>query len=120
MDTKLVLTSQLLQAILVASSALAGFTGLLIIEFSRLARKTRSWDKWVIGFISLICGISFVFCVTNAKTWFDDQLVYNLNSQFTFDFSSELNNARVAFNVQVLSFFMLFLVYIAESFFSHE
>ncbi len=105
MDTNaLQLTSQLLQAILIASSALAGFAGLLIIEFSQLARRTSQWDKYVIGFITLVCGGTFVFCVLSAKTWFDDQVTFNINSSFSLDFSSDLNNARNAFTVQVVPF----------------
>lgn len=60
------LTSQLLHAMLVGSSALAGFAGVLIVQFVHLPRRTRSWDKWAIGIITLAWGVSFVFCVMGA------------------------------------------------------
>ena len=102
------LTSQLLQAMLVGSSALAGFAGVLIVQFARLARRTRSWDKWAIGIITLVCGISFVFCVMGAINWFDYQL------------TSDLSMARNGFISQSLSFLLLFLLYVYVSFFIED
>lgn len=102
------LTSQLLQAMLVASSALAGFAGVLTVQFARLARRTRAWDKWAIGFITLACGVSFCFCVLGAINWFD----YHL--------TSDLNMARNWFFGQLLSFLLLFGLYVYVSFFTED
>lgn len=73
------LTSQLLQAILIGSSALAGFAGILIAQFARLARTSERWDRWVIGLLALVNGASFIFCVIGAITWFNYHLVSNLD-----------------------------------------
>ncbi len=109
-DNNLLLTSQFLQAILVGSSALAGFAGILVIEFARLVRKADSWVKWLIGLITGLCGIAFIFCVNNIVNWFEYQGM----------FTSNLDSARTWFYVQSFSFLILFLIYIFGSFFSKE
>ncbi len=106
----LLMTSQMLQAILVASSALVGFAGFLIIEYVRLTRRENLWVKSIIGFIALIWGFSFISCVINIIDWF----------KYKGMFASDLDMALIWFYAQIGCFLFLFVVYILVSYFSTE
>ena len=117
METQsLQMTSQMLQAILVGASALAGFTGIIMAHIGRFIQRKGAWDKWfkvIIGLLVIITGVSFIFCVFSAIGWFHDTSLY---PNFTWDPGS----AYTWFKVQSLSFLLLFVFYGLESFFPKE
>jgi hypothetical protein len=101
---------------LVASTALAGFGGLFIIELAKLF-KTKKPNPWLAlpGFGTLAFGISFASCIIGALTWFEDQRLYP-NIQFT----SGLDQAHFWFNIQLFAFLFLFLIYVLGTFFPDQ
>jgi hypothetical protein len=102
------LIPQLLQAVLVGSSALAGFAGLIVIQLVQLSRDYAYWDRFLVGILSLVNGISFVICIVGAISWFNDNI------------ESNLNMARNSFLVQAISFLLLFTSYILVNYFSEK
>ena len=103
-------TSQLMQAILVASSALIGFGGLLVIEVAKLAKGEGGWGKVILGVPVLGLGTGFVVCIESAITWY----------QLADYASSYADRAVTWFNVQFFSFLLLLLVYVAAKFWSND
>jgi hypothetical protein len=117
MDTvSLQITSQMLQAILVGASALAGFTGIILAQIGRIVQRQGAWDKTfkvIVGLLAIGSGVSFVFCIFSAIAWFHDSSIY---TNMTLDPGS----AYTWFEIQSISFLSLFLFYGIANFFNEN
>jgi hypothetical protein len=96
-------TALLLQAILVASTAIAGFEGLLVVEIVRYTRYKQDWPKYLFGLFVLLLGASFIYCVGGAINWFQ-----NISSST----SSDVNYVVIWFFAQLFSFLALLFYYV--------
>ncbi|MGD0780854.1 MAG: hypothetical protein ABR954_08810 [Dehalococcoidales bacterium] len=102
-------TPQLIQAILVGSSALLGFTGVLDVQLAKTVKKV--WEKWFVGLFSSIIVVSFITCISYTITWFGSSFLDSASSK------SAVIPINASFVIQSICFLILFLEYIGSSFY---
>ena len=99
-------TGQLMQALLIASSAIAGFGSIVLVELAKMLSGAVKYVRIQMGIFFIFWALGFFCCVVNSVIWFQ-------NSH-----EVEVSLALVGWWVQLGAFFLLLWVYLREKFFS--
>jgi hypothetical protein len=105
-------TPQLVQAILVGSAALLGFTGVLVVQLAKFVSEPS--DRTVAGIIAAISVGAFICCVLFGISWLEFPS-YVFNSTIP-----DIDKIKWSFCVQALAFILLFVGYLGSTFFNNR